>query len=249
MNAPKRFVMPRSSSARSALEPAEPEAAGRVVRHSYLSLIGTVGILTLPAFILTSSALILAFIAAGTALLMPWMPAPFSLTPSSEVLAAAELAVHDLADDVDDRDVDALDGRGEQLLAADLLGLVGVDADGPVALVARRVDGTEAALAGDLEDDVRALSDLLLREALALVLGDEVTGVAVEQLDAGIRGLGAGLEAGDVVVDRRDGDAADGRDDVRGVEALGLGLLEEAREVADEVARPPTPCRAGPRRS
>ena len=39
---------------------------GRSLRHSYLT-IGTVGIWTLPAFILTSSALTLAFIAAGTA--------------------------------------------------------------------------------------------------------------------------------------------------------------------------------------
>ena len=59
--------------------------------------------------------------------------------------------------------------------------LVGVDADALHALLLGRVERAEAALAGDLEDDLRALRDLVERELLALRLVDEVLRVAVER--------------------------------------------------------------------
>ena len=207
--------------------------AGRPPR--LLSFIGLVGILTLPAFICLMSAFDLDPDVVRYGAVDALDAGALLVDAEQEIVAAAELVVHDLADDVDDRDVDALGRRGEQLLGADLQRLVGVDADPPVALVARRVDGAEAALARDLEDDVRALCDLLLGEALALVLRDEVAGIAVEQLDARVGRLRAVLEAGDVPVDRRDRDAADARDDLLGVETLGVALLEQACEVADQV--------------
>ena len=100
------------------------------------------------------------------------------------------------------------------------------------ALLLGRVERAEAALAGDLEDDLRALRDLVERELLAEVLLDEVLGVAVEGLDVRVGLLGAGLEAGDVGVHRRDLLAADRGDDL--VAALVLGV--ERGERADEVA-------------
>ena len=142
---------------------------GRSLRHDYLTST-LVGILTLPAFILTISALIFALMRGGDGAVDALDAGALLGDAEHEVGAALELAVDELADDVDDGDVDALGGRGEQLLGADLQRLVGVDADAPEALVASRVDGAEAALARDLEDDVRALGDLLLGEALALVL-------------------------------------------------------------------------------
>ena len=48
----------------------------RVVRHAYVSFIGLVGILTLPAFICLMSAFILTLMSFGTVLLMPSMPRP-----------------------------------------------------------------------------------------------------------------------------------------------------------------------------
>ena len=100
------------------------------------------------------------------------------------------------------------------------------------ALLLGRVERAEAALAGDLEDDLRALRDLVERELLAEVLLDEVLGVAVEGLDVRVGLLGAGLVAGDVGVHRRDLLAADRGDDL--VAALVLGV--ERGERADEVA-------------
>ena len=72
----------------------------------------------------------------------------------------------------------------------------------------------------------------LSAELLAEVLLDEVLGVAVEGLDVRVGLLGAGLEAGDVGVHRRDLLAADRGDDL--VAALVLGV--ERGERADEIA-------------
>ena len=111
-------------------------------------------------------------------------------------------------------------------------GLVGVDADPPDALLARRVERTEAAAAGNLEDDARAVRDLVQRDLLALRLVVEVLRVAVQQLDPRIRRLRAGLVAGDEAVDRRLLLSADGADYV----LARPPLLLERREIADEVA-------------
>src|SRR5215211_5429822 len=145
------------------------------------------------------------------------------------VRAALEGAVLDRLDRVEDRHVDLLQRAGDDVRAE--VALVGVDADALHALLLGRVERAEAALAGDLEDDLRALRDLVERELLAEVLLDEVLRVAVEGLDARGGLLGAGLEARDVVVHRRDLLAAH-RGHGRGVVVLG----PEAREVTHEVA-------------
>src|SRR3954451_11540619 len=93
--------------------------------------------------------------------------------------------------------------------------LVVVDTDAPGVRVLGSGDGAEAATTGDLEDDVRALTDLVESDRLALVLRNEVLRVAVERLDARLHLLAAVLVARDVRVDRRDLEAADGRDRAR----------------------------------
>ena len=105
-------------------------------------------------------------------------------------------------------DVDLLQ-RARQDARAEV-GLVGVDADAPDVLLLRRVEGAEAAAAGDLEDDVGALGDLVQRDLLALRLVGEVTASSRSStLIARVGRLGASLVAGDVAVDRRDLLAAD----------------------------------------
>src|SRR5215212_5853939 len=146
------------------------------------------------------------------------------------VRAALEGAVLDRLDRVEDGHVDLLQRAGDDVRAE--VALVGVDADALHALLLGRVKRAETALAGDLEDDLRALRDLVERELLAEVLLDEVLGVAVERLDVRVGLLGARLVAGDVAVHRRDLLAADGRDDL--VAALVLGV--EPGQRADEVA-------------
>src|SRR4051794_24030110 len=146
------------------------------------------------------------------------------------VRAALEGAVLGGLDRVVDGHVDLLQGAREDLRTE--VALVGVDADALDALLLGGVERAEAALAGDLEDDLRALGDLVERDLLALRLVDEVLRVAVERLDARVRRLRSGLEAGDVVVDRRDLLAADPAERGRVVV-----LRREARDVADQVAR------------
>src|SRR5215208_1822161 len=146
------------------------------------------------------------------------------------VRAALEGAVLDRLDRVVDGHVDLLEGARDDVRAE--VALVGIDADALDVLLLRRVERAEAALAGDLEDDLRALRDLVERELLAEVLLDEVLGVAVEGLDVRVGLLGAGLEAGDVAVDRRDLLAADRGDHL--VAALVLDV--EPRQRSDEVA-------------
>ena len=79
-------------------------------------------------------------------------------------------------------DVDALESARHHPRAE--IALVSVDADTEDALLVRRVEDAEAALAGDLELDDRALGDLVERRLLALRLSDEVVGVVVQRLDA-----------------------------------------------------------------
>src|SRR5215208_3169270 len=146
------------------------------------------------------------------------------------VRAALEGAVLDRLDRVEDGHVDLLQRARDDVVPE--VALVGIDADALHALLLGRVERAEAALAGDLEDDLRALRDLVERELLAEVLLDEVLGVAVEGLDAGVGLLGAGLVARDVVIDRRDLLAADRGDDLVAALVLGVEAGERAREVA-----------------
>ena len=81
---------------------------------------------------------------------------------------------------LEDRHVDLLHGARQDVPAE--VRLVGVHADAPAALLLRREDA-EAALAGDLEDDLRALRDLVQRDLLALGLIAEVLRVAELDLD------------------------------------------------------------------
>src|SRR3954471_2016773 len=144
------------------------------------------------------------------------------------VRPALVLVLLDGEDLLEDRHVDLLQRAREHLRAE--VGLVGVYADCLHALLLGRVDGAEPALAGDLEDDLRALGDLVERDPLALRLVDEVLRVAVQELHARVGLLRAGLEARDVVVDRRDLLTADGAE--RAAVVLGV----QAREIADQVA-------------
>ena len=164
-----------------------------------------------------------------SALISP-RPDALGLEVEDLVLAAREGAVLDRLRGLEHRRVDALHGRGQDVLAQ--VALVGVDADAEHALLLRRVERPEAAAAGDLEDDLRALGDLVERDLLALGLVDEVLRVGGERLDA-LGGLTrGGLVAGDVRVDRRDLLAADRRQHL--VSAL---LLDHQRgEVARQVA-------------
>ena len=73
------------------------------------------------------------------------------------------------------------------------VGLVGVDADALQVLALSRVQRAEAAAARDLEDDLRALGDLVERDLLALRLVGEALRVAVQGLDGRVGLLSAGL--------------------------------------------------------
>ena len=182
-----------------------------------------------PLAILSWTSLTWAAYLAPSALVLP-MPTPPDLTSKTVSAPPLNVSAWTPLIDVEDRLVDVLHRRGHDLIAE--VGLVGVDADRLHALLLGGVDHAEAALARDLEDDLRALLDLVERELLALRLVDEVLRVAVDRLDVRVRGLRAGLVAGDVVVDRRDLLAADGAD------RLAVVVLDvEARHVAGEVAR------------
>jgi hypothetical protein len=104
-------------------------------------------------------------------------------------------ALLDRLDGVEDRHVDALDRAREDVRAE--VGLVLVDPDPPLPLLLGRVEGAEATPAGNLEDGLRALGDLVQRELLALVLRAEVLREPDEDLDAWVAGLRAVLVAGD----------------------------------------------------
>src|SRR5262245_30528716 len=68
--------------------------------------------------------------------------------------------------------VHPLHGAREDVRAE--VGLVDVDTDAPDVLLLRRLERTEPAGAGHVEDDMRAGRDLVERDRLALVLSDEV---------------------------------------------------------------------------
>src|SRR5919199_206230 len=153
------------------------------------------------------------------------------LDAERRVAAALERARLHLLDRRVDGHVDLLQ-RARQDVAAEVR-LVGVDADPPDLLLLRRVQGPEAAAAGDLEHDVRAGRDLVERELLARRHVGEALRIAVQDLDRLVGLLRAGLVAGDVMVDRRDLLAADRADHVGALPRL----LLEAGEVADEVTR------------
>src|SRR5437763_8869453 len=104
--------------------------------------------------------------------------------------------------------------------------LVDVHADAPDARVVCGAERAEAARARDVELDLRAGVDLVLRDRLALRLVDEVLRVADLDSDARIAGLRARLVAGEERIDRRDLDAADDTDVLRAA----LLLHHEARE-------------------
>src|SRR3954463_3302415 len=227
---PKRFVMPRSSSAASirSLGAALPHRVGRrdlAVLDLVLDRLDLVGVLLARRADLADADAVVVEV-------------------GDDVGAALVAVVLDGLDRVEDRDVDLLQRARDDLRAE--VGLVGVDADRLDALLLGRVDRPEAAGARDLEDDLRALGDLVERDLLALVLRGEALRVAVKRRDAGVGLLGARLEAGDVVVDRRDLLAAPREAGVLGVgrgvflaadagERAAVVLGVQGREVADEV--------------
>src|SRR5437763_3722228 len=147
-----------------------------------------------------------------------------------EVRAALELAVLGALDGEVDARVHVLDGARQDVRRMQVR-LVDVDADPPDAGLVGRVERAEAARAGDVELDLRARVDLVLRDRLALRLVDEVLRVADQDLDAGIALRRARLVAGEERVDRRDLDAADDADRLRAA----LLLDHQAREAAHEV--------------
>src|SRR4051812_5753437 len=211
---PKRFVMPRSSSAASirSLGAALPHRVGRcdlAALDLVLDRLDLVGVLLARRADLADADAVVVEVRDG-------------------VRPALVRIVLDRLDRVEDRHVDLLQRARDDLRAE--VGLVGVDADRLHALLLRRVDRAEAAGARDLEDDLRALGDLVERDLLALVLRREALRVAVKRRDAGVGLLRARLEARDVVVDRRDLLAADARK--RAAVVLGV----QRGQVADEVA-------------
>src|SRR6266568_4311308 len=129
----------------------------------------------------------------------------------------------------EDADVHPLHCAREDVRAEERL--VDVDADRPLAGLLRGVQRPEAARTGDAEHDLRAGVELVLRDALALRLIDEVLRVA--DLDGRARNtlLCARLVAGEERVDRRDLDAADDADVL-----LALPRCDVRREAADQVA-------------
>src|SRR5579884_3174098 len=153
------------------------------------------------------------------------------LEVEQQVAATLELALLRLLDGVEDPDVDPLQGAREDALREAVL--VDVHADAPDLRVVGRAEHAEPAEAGDLELDLRALADLVLRDGLALVLRHEVLRVADQHLDLRVGELRAVLVAHDVVVDGRDLDPAHGADDL-----LAAVLLHHlAGQVADQAAR------------
>ena len=114
------------------------------------------------------------------------------------------------------------------------VGLVGVDADPADVLLLGCGQSAEAALAGDLEDDMRPARDLVERELLALRLVDEVLRVGVQRRDPWAGLLRAGAVARDVPVHGRDLQPADRADHLLRASLL---LGDEPGEIADQVAR------------
>src|SRR5215204_3090896 len=152
------------------------------------------------------------------------------LEVEDRVGAALELPVHHRFGGQEHRLVDALDGAREDVLAETRL--VAIDADPPLVALLRRVERAEAAPAGHLEDDLRALRDLVERDLLALVLRDEVLRVADQDLGRGDALPRPGPISSDEDVHRRQLDPTDRADHL--LAALLLG--HERSETADHVA-------------
>src|SRR5215475_504388 len=153
------------------------------------------------------------------------------LQVEQQVVAALELALRDQLRGLKDAVVDALDAGGEDALGVVVLVLV--DADAPDAGLVGSLQRPEPAAARDLEQHLGALRDLVLSDRLALVRGDEVLGVADQDLDVRVVELRAVLVAGDPDVDRRDLQPADRADDL----LAALLLRHLGGEVADQAAR------------
>src|SRR3954452_19155290 len=148
-----------------------------------------------------------------------------------QVRAASERAVLGGADRVVDAVVHPLHCARQDVVPEERLVLV--DADREVPVVLRRAERTEAAQAGDAEDDVRTSRDLIVGDVLAEVLLDEVlrvTRLHDHVLHALLR---ACRIAGEEDRDGRDLDPADHAD--RGA-ALVLRLHVHRRHAADQVA-------------
>src|SRR5262249_941434 len=138
-------------------------------------------------------------------------PDPAVLQVEDEVLAApVALAALGAFDGEIDPVVHPLHGTREDVRAE--VGLVDVHADAPAARFLRCGERAEAAGTGDAEPDLRAGVELVLRDALALRLVDEVLRVADLHRRPGHAPLRAGLVARQERVDRRDLEAADDAD-------------------------------------
>src|SRR6188472_2402619 len=134
-------------------------------------------------------------------------------------------------DGVEHTDVDPLQGARQDVLAE--VELIGVHADPPVLGVLRGLERPESACAGDLEDHVGVLLDLVEGDLLALRLVDEVLRVVVERLGARLVLLRTVLVPGDVMVDRRDLQSADRADHA----ALGRPRRSDTGETARVLLR------------
>src|SRR5829696_9550438 len=157
------------------------------------------------------------------------------LEVEDRVGAALELPVHHRFGGQEHRLVDALDGAREDVLAETRL--VAIDADPPLVALLRRVERAQAAPAGHLEDDLRALCDLVERDLLALVLRDEVLRVADQDLGRGDALPRPGPVAGDEDVHRRQLDPTDRADHLLSPLLLGHERCEAADHVAVLVRR------------
>src|SRR4051795_8058147 len=122
--------------------------------------------------------------------------------------------------------------RARQDVAAQIR-LVDVDADPPDALLPRGIERAEPAVAGDVEQDPRALGDLVKRDRPAFGRVREVVRVGVEQHDARVGALRPRSVADDPAVDTGEPVPADRADNV----AARPPLLHQAGQVAGEVAR------------
>ena len=109
------------------------------------------------------------------------MPSFFRLKTRSE--PPWNLPALRLLDRVVDAGVDSLHTARQHALGVAVL--VDVDADAPDACVVGRLERAETAAACDLEEHLRALGDLVLRDRLALVGRDEVVRVLHEHLQPG----------------------------------------------------------------
>src|SRR4051795_2712726 len=158
---------------------------------------------------------------------------PDTAVPQVEdgVAAGPERAAREPVQRVAHRDVRPAQ-RARQDVAAQIR-LVDVDADPPDALLPRGIERAEPAVAGDVEQDPRALGDLVKRDRPAFGRVREVVRVGVEQHDARVGALRPRSVADDPAVDTGEPVPADRADNV----AARPPLLHQAGQVAGEVAR------------